>query len=194
MFLLFPVFRVWTHLRTQPQPPRTPSLGLDLTNAALRSETPVREVEEAQQSVPRTWRIPSMQVASPGSPSYDIGMADLPPLRESYRTPRSTPRNGPLPEQPLQLDARSGEGEVQDSGESTCSDGHGDSSRSQPLERKAFSPTKHVNLGLNLGPEGRDTDRSRTPHKRVTPRKGVTPRQHQEDLAEVAELRALFGS
>ena len=133
------------------------------------------------------------QALAPGSPSYDnIGEADLPLLRNSYRTPRSTPRNFFLPEQPLEQDARGGEGESHDSGVSTNEEPM-DSSREPPEQRRALSPTKHVN-SENAEISNGGNISARTPHKRLTPRKGVTPRQHQEDLAEVAELRALFGS
>lgn len=146
-----------------------------------------------------------LALAEGTAPAYEpIDVDDLPLLKLSYRTPRSTPRSSAastplgLPHQPPPQDAPLPRGTAprgDETNSSTSSVSGSSRSGGPPIsKRQALSPSREINPGAGK-PDEQKGGRPRTPQqKKATPRKGVTPRQREEDIAEVAELKALFGS
>lgn len=154
---------------------------------------------------PSAFGVKPLALAEGNAPAYEpIDVDDLPLLKLSYRTPRSTPRSSAastplgLPHQPPPQDAPLPRGTVprgDETNSSTSSVSGSSRSGGPPIsKRQALSPSREINPGAGK-PDEQKGGRPRTPQqKKATPRKGMTPRQREEDIAEVAELKALFGS
>lgn len=179
---------------------------------ALRGQSPESVHTAGKEMRPMTAKaspsasgVKPLALAEGTAPAYEpIDVDDLPLLKLSYRTPRSTPRSSAastplgLPHQPPPQDAPLPRGTAprgDETNSSTSSVSGSSRSGGPPIsKRQALSPSREINPGAGK-PDEQKGGRPRTPQqKKATPRKGMTPRQREEDIAEVAELKALFGS